>query len=101
FGLGSLFFLIYNGLIIGTVFGFIARLGFGGNIFTFCCGHSPFELTAIVIAGAAGIRMGYALVSTEGRTRVGSLRVHAGDVARLILGAAVMLLIAAGIEGFW
>ncbi|HJZ85660.1 MAG TPA: stage II sporulation protein M [Polyangia bacterium] len=101
FGLGSVFFLIYNGLVIGTVLGAVVRAGHGGNILTFVCGHSPFELTAIVIAGAAGLQMGYALVSTGGRTRWGSLREQAREIAYLVLGAAVMLGIAATVEGFW
>lgn len=101
FGLGSVFFLIYNGLHIGVVAGWVAASGFGRNIGTFMCGHGPFELTAIVIAGQAGLRMGHSLIVTNGRTRVGSLREAAPDLVRLIVGAAVMLLIAAGIEGFW
>ena len=101
FGAGSVFFLIYNGLMIGTVTGFVSQAGHGGNILTFMCGHGTFELTAIIISGQAGLRMGYALVATEGRTRLGSLRHYAPEIARLILGAAAMLVIAAGIEGFW
>ncbi len=100
-GLGSLFFLLYNGLTIGTVFGAMFRAGHSGNILTFCCGHSPFELTAIVIAGAAGLQMGFALVDTGGRTRLGSLRAQAGEIAQLVLGAALMLAVAALIEGYW
>ncbi len=101
YGAGSIFFLVYNGLIIGTVTGYVSQAGFGGNILTFMCGHGPFELTAIIISGQAGLRMGYALIETGGRTRVGSLRLAAPDIARLIVGAAVMLLIAALVEGFW
>jgi uncharacterized membrane protein SpoIIM required for sporulation len=101
FGLGSAFFLVYNGLVMGTTLGYVAASGHGANIFTFICGHGPFELTAIVISGAAGLQMGYALVDTGGRTRIGSLRSQARELASLILGAAVMLLIAAAIEGFW
>jgi uncharacterized membrane protein SpoIIM required for sporulation len=101
FGLGSIFFLVYNGLIIGTVLGAVERAGYGHNIFTFICGHSPFELSAIVISGAAGLQMGYALVQTGGLTRWGSLRAQASEIATLVLGAAGMLCIAAGIEGFW
>ena len=100
-GLGSIFFLLYNGLTIGTVLGAMIRAGHAGNILTFCCGHSPFELTAIVISGAAGLQMGFALVDTNGRTRLGSLRAQAGEVAQLVLGAALMLAIAALIEGYW
>ena len=101
FGLGSVFFLVYNGLVGGTVAGMLARTGHGMNLLNFTCGHSPFELTAIVIAGAAGLRMGYALVVTEGRTRWGSLRRCAEELAHLVFGAALMLLVAAAIEGFW
>ncbi len=101
YGAGTVFFLVYNGLVIGTVTGYVAQAGFGGNILTFMCGHGPFELTAIVISGAAGLRMGYALVDTDGRTRIGSLRRSAPDIARMVVGAAAMLVIAAGIEAFW
>ncbi|HYQ00762.1 MAG TPA: stage II sporulation protein M [Polyangiaceae bacterium] len=101
FGLGSAYYTLYNGLFIGTVFGFVQRAGHGRNIFTFVCGHSPFELTAIVIAGGAGLCMGAALISTNGLTRLGSLRARASDLALLALGAAAMLFIAALIEAFW
>jgi uncharacterized membrane protein SpoIIM required for sporulation len=101
FGLGSVFFLLYNGLLIGTVLGWVCHVGYGRNILTFVCGHSAFELTAIVIAGAAGLQMGYALVDTRGLTRWGSLRAQGREIAELILGAAGMLVVAAGVEGFW
>ncbi len=101
FGLGSVFFLLYNGMVIGTVIGWVVVQGHGEHILTFICGHAPFELTAICIAGGAGLQMGYALVATHGRTRLGSLRAQAPAVGTIIGGAALMLIIAAGIEGFW
>lgn len=101
FGAGSIFFLVYNGLVTGTVAGYVMSAGHGGNILTFMCGHAPFELTAIVIAGGAGLQMGYALVATGGLTRLGSLRRSARSIAYQVLGAAGMLLIAAALEGFW
>jgi uncharacterized membrane protein SpoIIM required for sporulation len=101
FGLGSVFFLVYNGLSIGVVAGAVTAAGNGRNLFTFVAGHGAFELTAIVISGAAGIAMGYALVATGPRTRWASLRAKALELFQMIMGAALMLLIAAGIEGFW
>ena len=101
FGLGSIVFIVYNGLDIGTVVGHVQKSGHAENILTFMCGHGPFELTAIVIAGGAGLRMGFALLGTSGRTRVASLRAVADDLISLILGAAFFLLIAALIEGWW
>jgi uncharacterized membrane protein SpoIIM required for sporulation len=101
FGLGSAFFLVYNGLVTGAVAGLVTAAGHGRNLLTFTCTHSAFELTAVVIAGTAGMVMGYALVDTGGLTRFGSLRARAREVAYLVLGAALMLLVAAAIEGFW
>lgn len=101
FGLGSVFYLVSNGIMIGATLGYVIAAGAGRNILTFVMGHGAFELTALVISGAAGLRMGYALVRTHGRTRLGSLRHDGPAVARLALGAAIMLGIAALIEGFW
>ena len=101
YGAGSVFFLFYNGLVIGTTVGFVARSGAGVNILTFMSGHSPFELTAILISGTAGLRMGYALIATGGRSRRQSLRAASPDLGALILGAAALLLVAAGVEAFW
>lgn len=100
-GLGSAFMLVYQGLVLGTVFGFLIGDSKGHNILTFTCGHSAWELTAIVVAGAAGLRMGWALVATNGATRFGSLRAAGPEIARLIGGAALMLSVAAFIEGLW
>ncbi len=101
FGLGSVFFLVYNGAVIGATIGWVIAQGHGRNILTFICGHAPFELTAICIAGGAGLQLGYALVRTRGRTRLGSLQASAPAVGTIVGGAAIMLVIAAGIEGFW
>lgn len=101
FGLGSAFFLVYNGVVTGAVVGHVVRMGGGPNILTFVCGHAPLELFAIVISGAAGLQMGRSLVITDGRTRLGSLWAVREKILVQILGAAVMLLGAAAIEGFW
>jgi uncharacterized membrane protein SpoIIM required for sporulation len=101
FGLGSMFFLVYNGLQMGAVAGLLTASGRGFNLLTFVASHGAFELTAIVIAGTAGLVMGYALVDTRGRRRFDSLRARARDIVQLVLGAALMLIVAAFIEGFW
>jgi uncharacterized membrane protein SpoIIM required for sporulation len=101
FGVGSAFFLLYNGLVTGAVVGHVIRMGGGPNILTFVCGHAPLELFAIVISGAAGLQMGRSLVITDGRTRLGSLWAVREKILFQILGAAMMLLAAAAVEGFW
>jgi uncharacterized membrane protein SpoIIM required for sporulation len=98
FGLGTIFFTLYNGLMIGVVFGHLHRVGLGHNLLTFTASHSPWELTAIVLAAAAGLQMGFALVRTHGRTRLGHLQAHALELLRQVAGFVVFLLIAAVIE---
>ncbi|MGH7328628.1 MAG: stage II sporulation protein M [Polyangiaceae bacterium] len=101
FGVGSAFYLLSNGLATGAIIGYVTSQGAGDNILTFIVGHSSFELGAIVIAGGAGLALGWSLVAPGELTRMASLR-HAGkDAAILASGAAAMLFIAASIEAFW
>lgn len=100
-GLGSAFYLIDNGLSIGAVLGYVSSQGAGANILTFMVGHGSLELTAIVLAGSAGLSLGWSVVSPGNRTRVASLQAAGRDVAVIAFGAAAMLLLAAGIEAFW
>lgn len=101
FGLGSIFYLLFNGIMIGVVVGHLARSGYAENIFSFVSSHSPWELTAIVIAGGAGIQMGYALISTHGRTRLGNLQAHGLELLRQVAGAAAFLTVAAMVEAWY
>ena len=100
-GLGSAFYLVQNGLSIGAILGYVASQGAGANIVTFIVGHGSLELGAVVLAGAAGLSMGWSVVAPGDRARVASLQSVARDVVPIVFGAAVMLLMAAGIEGFW
>jgi uncharacterized membrane protein SpoIIM required for sporulation len=101
FGLGSVYFLAYNGAIIGAIGGYITARGYGGTFFPFVATHSAFELTAIVLCGAAGLRIGHAVLMPGRLTRLTALQNAARDTSIIIFGAAVMLLIAAAFEAFW
>jgi uncharacterized membrane protein SpoIIM required for sporulation len=98
---GTLFFTVYNGLLIGTVAGFLDARGLGHNFWPFVATHSAFELTAIVIAAGAGLQLGHALLAPGRATRGAALRAAGRDGALLIAGAAVMLVVAAFVEAFW
>lgn len=100
-GLPSAFYLVHNGLSIGATLGYVASRGAGFNLFTFIVGHGSLELTAIVLAGGAGMTMGWSVVAPGERTRLASLQACARDVIVIVLGAGVMLLMAAGLEAFW
>src|SRR5690606_33179082 len=62
--------------------------------------HGPFELTAIVLSAAAGMRLGFALVSTEGLSRGDSLARAAKTSLPIMMVAVVLFFLAAIIEGF-
>ena len=100
-GVGSMLALLANGLMIGAVAGYLTAVGFGGTFWSFVVGHSAWELTAIVISGAAGLKLGVKLL-VPGRASRGAALVAAGrESAPLILGAFLMLVVAAFIEAYW
>lgn len=101
FCVGSLFYLIFNGLNIGAVAAHLTNVEFTETFFTFVVGHGSFELTAIVIAGAAGLKLGIALLSPGSLPRVESLRRAAQVSIKLVYGVTFLLLIAAFVEAFW
>ncbi len=101
FGLGSAFFLVYNGLAMGGVAGHLTRAGYGVTFYPFVIGHGALELTAIALSGAAGLRLGAALLMPGKLSRLNALRGAAGESAIIIYGASAMLLVAAAVEAFW
>ena len=97
-----LFNLAYNAVALGTMFGFMSRpdtVG-GDNFYQFVTAHGPFELTAIALAAAAGLRIGVGLFYTGGLTRVDSIRVNALKAVPVMATSAVLFILAAFTEGF-
>jgi uncharacterized membrane protein SpoIIM required for sporulation len=100
FGLGSLKELLYEAIVLGTVFGHMATTPYAANFFTFVTAHSSFELTAIVLSGAAGLRMGWGLIDTQGQSRLASLRREAANSLPAVGAAVVLFVLAALVEGY-
>jgi len=101
FGAGSAFYLAFNGAFGGAVAGYLASCGFAGTFFPFIAAHSAFELTAIVLCGAAGLKVGRAVLWPGRMHRVAALQLAARETSVVVFGAAVMLVIAAAIEAFF
>lgn len=99
--IGAVIVLLTNGVVIGGVAGHLQAVGHGDPFWRFVAGHSAPELTAIVIAGGAGLRLGFSLIAPGRRTRRDAL-VHAGRRGALICaGVLAMLVFAAFVEAFW
>jgi uncharacterized membrane protein SpoIIM required for sporulation len=99
-GLGSLYQLFWNALIFGTLFGYMTTRPHGANFFEFVTAHSAFELTAIIVASAAGLRLGWGLVDTQGQSRLSSLRREAANALPAVGVSVVLFVLAALVEGF-
>jgi len=100
-GIGTLLVLFFNGMFIGSIAGHLTRLDYVDTFYPFVVGHSSFELTAIVFSGAAGLRLGYAILNPGQLTRLNSLRAAGREVIPMLYGIVLMLVIAAFLEAFW
>jgi uncharacterized membrane protein SpoIIM required for sporulation len=99
-GLGSLYQLFSNALIFGTLCGYMTTRPQGANFFTFVTAHAAFELTAIIVSAAAGLRLGWGLIDTQGQSRLASLRREAANALPAIGAAVVLFVLAAFVEGY-
>ena len=100
-GVGSAFVLLFNGLFIGAITGYLTAQGYAETFYTFVAGHGPFELTGIVLAGVAGLKMGWAVAAPGRLSRQEALRQAAAGGIRIILGVIALLVLAAFVEAFW
>lgn len=100
-GVGTMLLLAYNGIVLGAVTGYLIGRGHSEPFFSFVIAHGSFELTAIVVAGAAGLVLGRAIVHPGPYSRMDALQRRGLDAVKLALGAGAMLVVAAVIEGAW
>jgi uncharacterized membrane protein SpoIIM required for sporulation len=100
-GLGTLFFLAYNGAFAGALAGFLTSRGLSSTFYSFVATHSAFELTAIVLSGAAGLRIGHSVIAPGRLTRRESLVGATRDSAVMLYGVTALLVVAAAVEAFW
>jgi uncharacterized membrane protein SpoIIM required for sporulation len=100
-GVGSAWFLGANGVIIGSVAGYLTQVGHIETFWSFVAGHSSLELLAIVLSGAAGFKLGMAVISPGNRSRKAALMAAARPAVRIMYGAAFMFFAAAFVEAFW
>lgn len=99
-GLGTLLILVFNGVHLGSVFALYDAHGAGHLLWIFVLSHGVLEMTAIVVAGSAGLLLAHAIVAPGRRTRGQALREDGRESLSLLGGAAMLLVLAGLIEGF-
>ena len=99
-GLGSFYHLVKNGAILGAMLAAVGQAGATRPFVSFISAHGGIEMFAIVLAGAAGLRIGTAMIN-PGEVSRGRALIEAGiDAGTLMFGVILMLLIAAGVEAW-
>jgi len=99
-GLLTLYLLAFNGLFLGAIAALFARAGFGWDFWATIAPHGAVELPSIIIAAAAGLIIGKALVMPGRLRRADALKAAARRAATLLIGVAVLLVWAGIFEGF-
>ncbi len=92
--------LIFNGVLIGVVTGLAVEAGNSAELVQLVVPHGVLELSCIVVAGAAGLRLGWAVVDPGRRRRADAVAVEARPAVELALGTAAWLVVAGLVEGF-
>lgn len=92
--------LIYNSLNLGVAAGLFIHAGEAGKFFGLILPHGLLELTAIVIAGAAGLRLGWAVLFPGDRPRGEALAEEGRRSVVIVLGLMLCFIVAGLIEGF-
>jgi uncharacterized membrane protein SpoIIM required for sporulation len=98
-GVLSALLLIQNGVLLGAVGGLMIGAGNGAGFLDLVTAHGILEITCIVVAGAAGMRMGWALVAPGTRTRKAALSAEGLAAVQIALGTAPWLVVAGILEG--
>ncbi len=100
-GVGTIWMLVFNGILIGVVGAATAQAGMALALWSFVAPHGVLELPAIFIAGGAGLEIARGLFFPGFLPRRDSLGIAGRRAVKLLLGTIPMLLIAGTVEGFF
>jgi uncharacterized membrane protein SpoIIM required for sporulation len=99
-GVVTVYGLVANGAMLGTLFAVVQGYGLAGGLLTFIAGHGALELSATFLSGGAGLRLGWAILRPGDRSRRDSLRLAGAQAVRALMLVIPVLGIAGVIEAF-
>jgi len=100
-GAPTVLLLFYNGLILGAMAALYQSRGLGMEFWAWILPHGITELGAVCLCGAAGLAVGVVMVFPGGRLRLDAIALRGREMALVVIGAVMMFLVAALIEGFF
>ncbi len=92
--------LAYNGANIGIAGGLFTNVGQADKFWGLILPHGLLEMSAVIVAGAAGLRIGWAIIDPGDRSRGNALTEEARRAGSVLVGLVVAFLLAALVEGF-
>ncbi len=101
FSIGTLAILLFNGIMLGSFQYFFIEQGLFVESFLTIWMHGTLEISAIIIAGAAGITLGQGLVFPGTYSRLQAFQLSARKGLKIIMGIVPLIIIAGFIEGFF
>ena len=100
-GIGTVFVLLFNGFVLGVIAAGVSRTPAAVHFWAFVAPHGVLELPAIIISGAAGMLLGFAIVDPGEHSRLDALRLAGRQSAILMLGVVAFLFVAGLVEGLF
>ena len=101
FGLGPVYSMFFNGLLIGVIGVACAQHGMAVNLWSFVAPHGSLELPSILLAGGAGLRLAHGLLFPGLYRRRDSIATAGIEATHLVSGVIPLLVIAGSLEGFF
>ena len=101
FGLGTLYFMAFNGLLLGVIGAACYHYDMSLSLWSFVAPHGSLELPSIIIAGAAGFRLGHAMLFPGALRWKDSIARGGIEATQLVSGIIPLLVIAGCLEGFF
>lgn len=100
FAIGPVLMMLYNGIMIGSFHYYFFSQGLGTESILVIWIHGTLEISAIVVAGAAGLVFGHGLLFPKTHTRLQAFINGAKDGTKIILGLVPVFIVAAFFEGY-
>ena len=101
-GIPALLSLAFNGMHVGVIGAWLSKDPATRTTFwSFVITHSSFEITGLVLSGMAGMKMGLALIHPGRLSRGHAVHAASEKMFPVIVGAALMIFLAAFFEAFW
>jgi uncharacterized membrane protein SpoIIM required for sporulation len=99
-GLLTIYALVANGAMLGTLFAVLIARGVAGNLLQFILGHGFLELSAIFLSGGAGLRFAWAILHPGDLYRGDAIRLAGVQAVQVMFLVAATLTVAGTIEAF-